>query len=746
MEGVRSRSKRAVAAGVAVIVAACGVGVAPAPTAEVATPDANATPYRAPYGLDARPPNPSCGGFSRPGSAGRVRLERRWENVRLGFVVAMAQPPGDRSRWVAITQDGWVYSFPSEGAPAYPRVAFNLKTAPTYPVSWGGECGLLGLAFHPKFPERPELYISYTTKGGPVDARSMIARLKTTDGADTFGDLSLLLGPFDQPSANHKGGALAFGPDGYLYASFGDGKDPVDWMEKSQGKTSFFSKILRLDVDGPPDPGRAYAIPPDNPWKNGGGEPATFARGFRNPYRFSIDRATGDVWVGDVGEAKWEEIDKVLPGGNYGWPCREGFAPASPCPGKLGFLDPVSAYDHFGPTGTRVSRAIIGGYVYRGSAIPWLVGSYVYADFVGGEVWALSFDPVDAKPIVKRLNPEGPKPLWTGLAEDNDGELYVLSGYTNAVYKIVPDGAASPPEATAVPERLSATGCLARERPSELAPGAIPYAVNVPHWADGATIERAFALRDGRTMHVGTDGRLVLPVGSVALQTFSVDGKRVETRMLVRHEDGEWSGYSYEWLDDGSDAVLLPSSKTKRTGTSPAWHFPSRSACVECHRRSAGHTLGLELPQLQRDLQYGLRISNQLATLEHIGVFDNVVDLAKVAAFPDPRADGAVDPRARAYLHVNCAPCHGVENAGRASVDLRFFARSTRGCDQASSFDDLEIPEAKIIAPGAPERSLLTRRMRTLLAPHMPPLASRTVDVGGADLLDAWIASMSACP
>jgi hypothetical protein len=238
------------------------------------------------------------------------------------------------------------------------------------------------------------------------------------------------------------------------------------------------------------------------------------------------------------------------------------------------------------------------------------------------------------------------------------------------------------------------------------------------------------------------------------VKTFSFGGNRVETRLLVRHEDGDWGGYSYEWDEAQKDAALLPSGKSKALGETAggrAWSFPSRSDCMRCHTTAAGRTLGLELGQLDGDFVYASthRLANQITTLEHIGVLQAGKKPEEITEYPAPFGDGSLDARARAYLHANCAGCHRpAGGAARAEIDLRFGVSlaETKTCGRAPLLDDLGIPEAKIVAPGSPETSILSRRIHATDATRMPPRGRHLVDEKAAVLIDDWIRETVACP
>jgi len=719
--------RRLAAAGATAFIALIGCdGSAPATT-------------RAAFGLDARPPNPTCVAPARPPPTVSVAFERVYANVALANSVVLAQIPGDRSRWFVAERmgpdggDARIVSFAADHPADTPALVATLGPV-AYVREADGEGGLLGMAFHPRFADNGRLFVSWVEAdaASPSGARSTVGYLTSRDGGAHFGGYRELFGFAQSTSHYHKGGGLAFGPDGMLYASFGDGGTGDDMLRHGQSRDGFFAKIQRIDVD------------------QAAGRPEMFAWGLRNPFRFSFDRATGQLWAGDVGQNWYEEIDLVTAGGNYGWPCREGahdhILPPDPrCPSVAGLVDPVVEQSHAVPGGN--ARAIIGGVVYRGKALPALAGTYLFADFARRELWAVALDASSstAAAAPTLLNDGGtPEAGWVDFAEDADGEVYVL-GLEGVIYKLV----AAAPAADAFPARLSQTGCVDPADARAPAAGLIPYDVNAPLWSDGADKTRFVALPDGATADVDDEGRLVLPIGSVVMKSFRLGGKLVETRLLMRHDDGGWAGYSYAWLDDQSDAILLPSSAEKRIGES-RWSFPSRGQCLLCHNPAAGGTLGLEVGQLDGDFAYPStgRVANQLATLDHIGLFSTPLGPTATPAYADPLGDAPLEARARAYLHANCAICHRPDGPGIVDMDLRMsrsFAE-TRTCDVAPTGEELGVTGALRIAPGDPERSLVSVRARSPALGRMPPLASHVVDEAGLAVVDAWIAGLDGCP
>ncbi len=280
------------------------------------------------------------------------------------------------------------------------------------------EGGLLGLAFHPDYANNGYFFVNYTAKN---PFRTVVSRFSVDpDNPNAAVDTSeVILLEFSQPAGNHNAGQLAFGPnDGYLYIASGDGGPSFN----AQNTNNFLGNVLRIDVDTPSPP-QNYSIPPDNPFATGTngqqtGLPEIYAWGFRNPYRMSFDPPTGDLWLGDVGLSAWEEINLVENGRNYGWDTLEGYDCSFACDTTgMNVKLPMWLYDH------SQGIAIIGGYVYRGSAVPFLSGRYVYADYVSGRIWALQKS-TSGVVVFQFMNNA---PVVTSFGVDEDGELYLCS-------------------------------------------------------------------------------------------------------------------------------------------------------------------------------------------------------------------------------------------------------------------------------------------------------------------------------
>jgi hypothetical protein len=288
----------------------------------------------------------------------------------------------------------------------------------------GGERGLLGLAFHPDYRRNGRFFVNYTRK---PDGATVLAEFRCGSGPTMASRDERILMVVPQPYANHNGGIVAFGPDRYFYVGLGDGGSGGDPGNRAQNPEELLGKILRIAVDH----GDPYGIPSDNPFAREGGRPEIYALGLRNPWRFSFDSQTGELWVADVGQNTWEEIDLVTRGGNYGWRVMEGahcFNPALFCQTD-GLVFPLLEYPH-----EQGRCSIIGGYVYRGRAITGLVGQYVYGDFCSGEMFGLQRNRKGEASREPRVILKTSLQI-SSFGEDESGELYVLD-HGGGVYRL----------------------------------------------------------------------------------------------------------------------------------------------------------------------------------------------------------------------------------------------------------------------------------------------------------------------
>lgn len=364
---------------------------------------------------------PACGQNGLEQEGGPLRLVEAFPSLSFSNPVDFQVPGDESNRIFVVEQEGIIRVFANDSSAEEAAVFLDVRDR----VVDGGERGLLGLAFHPQFAANGQFFVDYTA---PNPLRTVISRFEVDPNdpnAGLPGSEEVIL-EVDQPFGNHNAGAIAFGPDdGYLYVTFGDGGSGGDPEENGEDPTTLLGSILRIDVDR----GDPYAIPPDNPFvgNNQNYREEIFAYGLRNPWRISFDPETMRLWAGDVGQNQYEEVDVIESGGNYGWDVMEGmhcYEPRSRCD-QTGLILPVWEYDH------DLGQSITGGYVYRGSDVASLVGKYVYADFVSGRIWALTYDGGEAK------NEEllDSNLATSSFGVDQDRELYVLA-FNGKIYRM----------------------------------------------------------------------------------------------------------------------------------------------------------------------------------------------------------------------------------------------------------------------------------------------------------------------
>jgi len=666
--------------------------------------------------VDSRAPS-QCLAFV--GDDSPARLERAFPALQFGELTQMTLHPTAPYVYV-VEQTGRVLRFVEDDATSSAEVVLDLADQ-LHVVTW--EMGLLGFVLRPDYDQNPEAFVKYTTQGPSGEPILRVARVRG-DAEGRHFDLATAEVLFDlrNDEGYHHGGAPAFGPDGKLYVPFGDGGFATS--EAAQDYASVRGTIVRLDVAT-----RPYGVPDDNPFVGAAlsaGE--TFATGFRNPFGFSFDSRDGSLWVGDVGESAYEELDHVHAGDNHGWPAFEAFACRDPARCATGgYASPAYAYGH------EEGLTIVGGPVYRGEVLPAVRGQVLFSDFFTGRLQA--FDPESRRVVT--LIEGGNNPV--AFTEGRDHEVFVV-GRGGAMFRLRAN-----PGTSRAPRWLSETGCMSQSDPSRFADGLVPFTVNMPLWSDGADKDRAFALPFGDMITAQEDGTLALPTGSLVLKTFRRAGLPLETRILANHEGIGWRGYSYAWREDGTDAELLETGE-RRTIHGESWQYPSRGQCFTCHSDAAG-VRGLELSQLERNTAYGDPpvLASQLGSLRGSGVLDD--HGVSATPYPDSSRTSSVSAWSRAYLDVNCAGCHRPMGPGGVAFDLRAEATPDAFCDLPAS---IYVPgmntDLKIVAPGAPERSALLQRMEsTDPQRRMPPLASHLVDAAAVAVIRTWIAGMKSC-
>jgi glucose/arabinose dehydrogenase len=353
-----------------------------------------------------------------------IRLER----IATGFSqpVGLIAPRDGSQRLFIVEQLGTIRIWKKGGVVSEPLLDLRDRVATGY------EMGLLGLALHPKFPQVPRLYVNYTTKTALHGIRTKIAEFRLGKDANVVdrGSERILL-DISQPYPNHKGGHLAFGPDGFLYIGLGDGGSKHDPHDNAQHLNTLLGKMLRIDVDGKQEQ-LPYRIPSDNPFVGKAeARPEIWAYGLRNPWRYSFDAATGLLYAGDVGQNDREEIDVIRKGKNYGWRRMEGAIctpGVNPSCDQSGLELPILDYP------TRSGNVVIGGYVYRGTSIPGLCGAYLYGDYGSGNLFALRYD---GRAMTVHTTLLETHRHITSFGEDEQHELYLVD-YQGDILKIIP--------------------------------------------------------------------------------------------------------------------------------------------------------------------------------------------------------------------------------------------------------------------------------------------------------------------
>lgn len=751
-----------------------------------------------PFGISKRVPWTTSRVVGSPDPALPYQVRRDFTDLKITLPIAVAHEPGTDQLLVIHQLWPWV------GPGKIWRVTDNGK---------GDQSKLLlsldrtiySIAFHPDYLKNGYLYIgSHGPIGSedrdlpgrrfrPEDVKTTRISRFTVDRKPPFAcDPTLEKVIIDWRSNGHNGGDLAFGRDGMLYISSGDGTFDSDTDVVGQDLTRLTAKVLRIDVDQP-TADQPYSIPKDNPFLNiKEARPETWAYGFRNPWRLHIDQKSGDLWVGQNGQDLWEQIYLVERGANYGWSLVEGSHPFLPNrkQGPTPISKPIAEHHH------SEARSVTGGLVYWGSKLPDLRGAYIYGDWSTGLIWGIRHD--KGKVTGHKVLADTTLQI-TGFGTDSHGELLIVD-YGGGLYRLEP----SPKESTDAkfPTRLSETGLFKSVKDHEPEAGLIPYSVNTPLWSDGAEKERFIAIPGMGQIDFTADRGWGFPEGTVLVKTFSLamkekdpgSRKRIETRLLTRQR-GKWAGYSYIWNDEQTDATLVTAAGQDRSlsiddpGAKDGkrqltWRYPSRVECQVCHSRAANFVLGLTSLQMNKDHDYGGAVDNQLRTLEHLDMlrvsslerflelkksvdapflarlFDTVEDahrkqptfsptlprrpeaLARLVDPADSNAD--LSARVRSYLHANCSQCHVRAGGGNANIDLEFATPldRTRLIGVRPQHQDLGLANPQLVSPGDPDASILYRRLSVRGQGQMPPLATSVIDKEAAKLLHQWIESM----
>lgn len=720
--------------------------------------------------------------------------------------IDVAAPPGVSNTLFVVERGSGIQIVNLDNLTKSPFLALSTYlNARARPLDTGSESGILSLAFHPSYNQNGYFYIFYTTTISGLRYQR-IARFTATGTAGNFNAATTADPATESPlitqrdsDGNHNGGDMAFGPDGYLYFSAGDEGPQYDGADNARRiAKDFFGAIFRIDVDSKPGSlapnphdesstatagdsaitADSYRIPPDNPFValaqgsgtasyNGFTFPKTsirteiYAIGFRNPWRMSFDPQSGRLFVGDVGQDHYEEIDIVTSGFNAGWSWREGrhnhtpaTAPSTPPAGFSG-TDPVYEYDHandgMGNDSVIYGTSITGGVVYRGDRLPELFGKYLFCDYESAFIIALT---------------EQSNGTWTGarIASDNNisgwgidprnNDALLCDHVSGTIKRLARSGASgTPPPAT-----LSATGAF--QSLSTLAPnaGIVGYEPNVAFWSDYAIKSRWFAIKNlTDKINGSTGGNWTFPTGMVWIKHFDFETTRgdpgtrrkLETRFLVKTATDVY-GLSYKWRADQSDADLVAEDGLNEpipaSNPPQSWRYPSRTDCRTCHTAPGGFALSFNAPQLNGLHQFGTETQNQISALSSAGYFAEPLTalntLPAFAAADDTSV--SLEWRVRSYLSVNCVQCHQPGGPSSGYWD----ARAATPTDLASLINGQLVndggnPDNRWCSPGDPAHSMILKRLSGAGVPRMPPLATGERDHASEQLLTDWINSLA---
>ena len=362
-------------------------------------------------------------------SSQEANVEIAFPNLRFNRPVDFQAPLDSSNRLFVVEQRGVIKVFENIDSVSQASDFLDIENKVR---DSGNEEGLLGLAFHPDFRTNGYFFVNYTASN---PRRTVVARYQVQESNPDFADpqTEKIIVEIEQPYPNHNGGQVAFGPDGYLYIATGDGGSAGDPIRNGQNTTTLLGNILRVDVDTPDDI-EPYTIPPDNPFIGQTAfRPEIYAYGLRNPWRFSFDAVTGDLWTGDVGQNEYEEINLVEKGGNYGWNIREAancFS-SSPVPCTTeGLIDPVYEY------GRNQGGSITGGFVYHGTQLPEYAGKYIYADYASGRIWALTWN---GQSVIENRLIDNTNLNISSFGVDSNNELYICA-FDGFIYSLKPQG------------------------------------------------------------------------------------------------------------------------------------------------------------------------------------------------------------------------------------------------------------------------------------------------------------------
>jgi uncharacterized repeat protein (TIGR03806 family) len=735
-------------------------------------------------------------------SIGSSKAEDAFPNLTFTDPIAMEQVPGEDAYFIPGKQ-GVIWRVDGFGA-TEKKVVLDIRDK----VITSGDGGLINFVLHPEFgqagsPNAGYLYLYYphhpTLKHGNDPAVNRIARFSLNESGTAFDPASefIYIQDYD-PQAFHLGGGMFFDDEGFLYIAFGDGGGGFDEFNSSQQiDLRFWGGIIRIDVDNDSSrshpirrkpiefPGRTadlpisfnqgYMIPNDNPWLS---EDSLVLEefwgiGLRNPHRATFDPKEKKIWIGDVGQGKYEEGTVMPKGGNAQWSYREGkVSGEKPRPDSVIGKEVPPVYDY----GRWDGNAIIGGFVYRGKRwSQYLDGLYLFGDNQTQNMWSFNPNTREARLMIKwpkAPSASGHKSRLASFATNEAGDVFAISlfGENRDGGKIFRLELNQEPPA-AIPQLLSETGAFSDLVNMVPANGVIPYSVNSPLWSDRAD--------KGRWLAIPNDGKFdsaeeqvsffqhdewQFPLGTVFIKHFELPTdkrdpsktRKLETRFFILDKEGQGYGLTYKWNEEGTDAILLDTDFQEayevldESGdvTYQTWEYPSRQQCMTCHNANANFVLGLKTWQLNGDMYYPKtgRVANQLSSWNQLGIFSGDFDETKLHSYPQAAAvadtSSSLQQRVVSYLDANCAHCHrpgGVEGA----FDARFNTRMlNKNLINAPGISHNNPPGGKIVIPGHPELSQLWLRDNSVDYDKMPPLSKTLVDQEYMDVLTVWINSL----
>lgn len=713
------------------------------------------------------------------------QLVNAFPSVTFSQPLCLATPPVETNRLFVCEKGGLLKVITNMAAANVTASVFldlpALLTSRGEAISTGGEQGLLGLAFHPGYATNGYLYVYYsvTTNGVTYERLSRFTvSAGNSNAVNTASELIL----FSQPdtASNHNGGDLHFGPDGYLYISLGDGGDQNDTQNHAQKiDGGFYSGIARLDVDKTPGSlapnlhstvplysgAAAYAIPPGNPYIgatsfNGSAVSSSsvytelWAVGLRNPWRFSIDFVTSNLWCGNVGQDLYEAVYIITNKQNCGWSFYEqnhNGPKIGSVPGGFTYTHPIFEYPH--GSGNFAGNSVTGGVVYRGSKISSLVGSYICGDYVSGNVWALI---VTNGTLVSSNRITGQANIVAFGTDPSNGDVLAANISSGQILRL----SAGTPSGS-YPANLSDTGVFADLTDLSPSPGVVNYTPNLAFWSDYAVKSRWFIIPDATNqMTWSRDGVWTFPTNEIWVKHFDMEmergnpatKQRIETRLLVRNSGGVY-GVSYQWNANQTDAALVPDSGAdfdlnitdSGTNYTQHWHIPSRAECLACHNPPAGLALSFNTRQINRTNTMSHLSGNQLDLLNAAGYFANAPE--PVNTLPRHVAPGdtgvPLETRVRSYLAVNCAYCHQPGGTGGGTWDGRpQTPLYSAGIINGSAVNNGGSSANKYVVPNDTLHSIILNRIAVTNGfTRMPPLASSELDRTNIALVTQWIQS-----